>query len=425
MVPAALLVDDGGPEAGGPDTPDGPALDRLGAALVVAEVTVLAVGPADPVALERSIIGFLVNRRAELDRRAAELEAQLARYALLGRGLDAQAAAIGAFLGRAVVIEGRSGETLAIHAPGEVPATAAAVAQYLARPSSGVALRVGIAGPAGDPGPGGRLVLLGDQVPDEFERIAAERVAGLLGVELARGAALRQASEESRRRDPLPKDGPPWVVLLASQDGGEGTADLAAREAARGDLQLLFSDRRLVLRGTAESLELRVVAAAPADDQDGLAIARRIADHLGRTVAVSRPFGEPGERPAAEAAARATLEAAVALPDPPPIAVAARLPAYLLLGSLRNVPDGQRQAHDLLAPILVGRPERQAERLETLRAVLGSASMGDAAERLGVHRNTIAYRVRRLEELTGWDLGDPDLRYALETAVRIVQSAQS
>jgi purine catabolism regulator len=167
------------------------------------------------------------------------------------------------------------------------------------------------------------------------------------------------------------------------------------------------------------------VAAAPADDLDGMAIARRIADHLGRTVAVSRPFGEPGERPAAEAAARATLEAAVALPDPPPIAVAARLPAYLLLGSLRNVPDGQRQAHDLLAPVLVGRPERQAERLETLRAVLGSASMGDAAERLGVHRNTIAYRVRRLEALTGWDLGDPDLRYALETAVRIVQSAQS
>ena len=149
-----------------------------------------------------------------------------------------------------------------------------------------------------------------------------------------------------------------------------------------------------------------------------------MAEYLDRTVALSRPFHEPGARPAAEAAARATLESAGLLPEPPSVALAARLPAYQLLGSLRSLPDGTRQARELLAPILVGRAELQAERLATLRAVLGSASLGEAATRLGVHRNTIAYRVARLEQLAEWDLGDPDLRFTLALAARLVQDAQ-
>jgi purine catabolism regulator len=188
---------------------------------------------------------------------------------------------------------------------------------------------------------------------------------------------------------------------------------------------LLMSPRRLVLRGSSESLELRLVAAAPSDDPGGLATAERLATFLGRTVAVSRPFTEPGSRPEAEAAARATLEAADLLADPPRVVRAARLPAYLLIGSVRNLPDGVRQARELLGPILVGRPEVQHERLETLRAVLGSPSLNEAASRLGIHRNTVAYRVSRMETLAEWDLADPELRFALELAVRVVQNAQA
>jgi purine catabolism regulator len=186
-----------------------------------------------------------------------------------------------------------------------------------------------------------------------------------------------------------------------------------------------MSPRRLVLRGSSESLELRLVAAAPADDPAGLATADRLATFLQRTVAVSRPFTEPSARPAAEAAPRATLEAADLLVDPPPVVRAARLPAYLLLGNIGNLPNGVSQARELLDPILVGRPEVQRERLDTLRAVLGSPSLNEAAARLGVHRNTVAYRIARLEELAGWDLADPELRFALELAVRVVQKAQT
>jgi hypothetical protein len=410
-VPAVVLVEgDGGAEA----------VEALGRAAAEAGLTVLKVGRADPIALERSVIGFLVNRRAELDRRAADLEGQLARLALLGRGLDVLAAAIGSFLGRAVVIEGRRGDPIAVHAPGELPGAGAAVTRYLATPAA-AALRVVIPAPTDEPGAGGRLVLLGDDPPNELERIAADRIAALLALELARDAAVRQAREETRRGDPLPAEGPPWVVILARQAAADRPDDIAAREETRAELRLLVSPRRLALRGTSESLEVRLVAAAPADDSEGLQIAARIAAFLGRVVAVSRPFEEPGARPAAEASARATLEAAESLDTPPPVARASRLPAYLLLGNVRNLPDGLRQARELLAPVLVGREAVQQDRLRTLQAVLEAGSLGEAAARLGVHRNTIAYRVGRLEELGGWDLSDPDLRFALSVATRILR----
>jgi DNA-binding PucR family transcriptional regulator len=37
-----------------------------------------------------------------------------------------------------------------------------------------------------------------------------------------------------------------------------------------------------------------------------------------------------------------------------------------------------------------------------------------------VHRNTVAYRIEAIQRETGWDLRDPDLRLALQLAIRIV-----
>lgn len=392
----------------------------LGAAAARGGVTVLRTSGDDAAALERSVIGFIVNRRAELDRRAGALEAQLARLSLAGGGLDSLAAAIGSFLGRAVAIEGRRGDPIAIHTPAELASGPPAVSRYLARPSA-AALRVPIPAPADEPAAGGRLVLLGDEPPTEMERIAGERIAALLALELARDAAIRQAREQSRRAEPLPADGPPWVVVVARQGATDATLDRGTREETRAALRQLVPARRLSLRGTSESIELRLVAAAPPDDPDGLLIAGRIASFLGQSVAVSTPFSDPGDRPAAEAAARTTLEATEVLEDPPAVARANRLAAYRLLGSVMNLPDGQRQARELLAPVLVGRRGVQEERLKTLQAVLESASLAEAAARLGVHRNTIAYRVGRLEALGGWDLADPDLRVALSLATRILR----
>jgi hypothetical protein len=258
-----------------------------------------------------------------------------------------------------------------------------------------------------------------------IDRAAASRIAGLLALELARDEEVGRAIDTARR-ETLPGDGPPWVVIVGRQpdDAGDTAATAEAREALRRDLRAIAPARRLTLRGSAQSVEVRVVAAAPADDPDGLALAGRIGALLGRVVGVSRQFADPDGRSAAEADARATMEAAERLSTPPAVARADRLPAYRLLGNLHNLPEGERQARSLLAPLLRGRADVRREHLATLRAVLDQPGLAEAADALGVHRNTVAYRVRRIEAATGWRLSDPDLRFPLALALRLVQDDQ-
>ncbi len=453
---AALLLIEGEPST---PAPTEHVLETLAAAAAAVALPTLRHGRVDTAMLERSVIGFLVNRRAELDRQAALLEAQLEALALANGELAALVGAIGSWLGRAVVLEGRRGDALAIHAPADVPDAALAVQRYLARPRS-VALRVALpAAPVGAAGaalasapgavggsasasglvPGstpvpsartltgrsvGSLALLGDRPVSELERVVTERIAAILALELVRDESVRRARDTTRRGEALPAAGPPWVVLLADQTPPGEATSLEQREELRRELRLLAPARRLVLRGDAASLELRAVLAGSPDDPAALTLAGRIATFLARTVALSRPISDPADRPVAEAESRATLEAVRPLANPPQVAEANLLAAYRLLGGLHNVPDGIRQARTLLGPLLVGRPADRSERLATLRALLDHPGPGDAAVALGVHRNTVAYRTHRIEALTGWRLADPDLRLALGIALRIMQSAQ-
>lgn len=423
-----LLVE--GEEPGDGDGPiaAGPAADRLEAlvaALASSTLPALRVPRADVAALERSVIGFLVTRGAELDRQAALLEARLERLALEGGGVAALVAAISTFLGRPVALEGRRGDALAVHAPADAPDAGPAVARYHARPRQAVALRAPL--PAAG-GMAGSLALLGERPVGELERVSVARIAGLLALELSRDEAVRRARDQARRAEALPPAGPPWVVLLARQRT-PGTQDDTTdarerREAARREIRLLAPARRLALRGDADSLEIRAVLAVDPTggaDPGGLGVATRMASLLDRTVAVSRPFASALDRPAAEAEARATLESAEGLVEPPRVARATRLPAYRLLSALHNLPDGERLSRALFEPLLAGRVDVRREHLATLRALADHGGVNEAAAALGVHRNTIAYRVRRIEELTGWRLSDPEIRLPLAVALQLVQ----
>jgi len=383
--------------------------------VVAAEVPAFRLAGADESALERAVLGYLVNERAELERQVTRLESDLQSVALAGGGLEAMAAAIAGFFHRAVAIEDAEGSIVALHVPPE-PATAAlAAARYESR-------RAPIALGRDLPG-SGRFALLGDRPSSELEEAAAERIAIVLALESARDAALRRTRD--RTAEALPAAGPPWVVVMARQVRPGEELPLSERERRRERVRRLAPARRLVLRGDASSIELRGVGAAVPDDPLGLELADRMASLLGRSVAVSRPFDDPGARPAADAEARALLEAGdeLALVQvPPPVLRADRLAQYQLLGSLHNLPDGERHARELLAPLLAGSGRARVERLTTLRKFLDGAGPADAAGALGVHRNTVAYRLRRIEAMTGWDLRDADLGFALSLALRIVRN---
>lgn len=75
----------------------------------------------------------------------------------------------------------------------------------------------------------------------------------------------------------------------------------------------------------------------------------------------------------------------------------------------------------LLAPLVAYGP--RADLMASLRAYLDSNGHWDAAaQRLGVHRHTLRYRMKRVTELLGCDLDDPGVRaelwFALEAARR-------
>lgn len=374
--------------------------------------------------LERSAIGFIVNARAELEARAAALELELERAALAGAGADGLAAVISRFFARPVAIEADDGSVLAVHAGAESAASAPAVSGYLRR-RRGAALRVPL--PVS-----GALVLLGPAPISDLERIASARIAPFLALSIAAPAVA--SGGRSRGGERMPSDGPPWVVMVARQLDADSDTTVAQREDLRAALRQLEPARRLSLRGDASSLEVRAVAAASPTDPTATEIGARVSRRLGRPVAISEAFTSAGDRGVREANARATLEAFEALPLAERRAVAGAdgsiviraelLPALRLIGGLAALPDATRHARALLEPLLGGSRTRDAHALATLRAVLDHAGMAESAAALGIHRNTLAYRLTSIERRTGWRLSDPLLRFGLALAVRFVQTDQ-
>jgi len=91
----------------------------------------------------------------------------------------------------------------------------------------------------------------------------------------------------------------------------------------------------------------------------------------------------------------------------------------------QSVTEAQALVSRVLGPLIAHDTGHGTAYVDTLRAVLESPGLNEAATRLGVHRNTVAHRIARLEQLADWDLSDPDLRFALGLALRIVHDAQS
>jgi hypothetical protein len=258
----------------------------------------------------------------------------------------------------------------------------------------------------------------------ERDRIACERVAPLLALEIVRVAAELPANAGRGETRTLPVEGPPWVAIAARQPRPH-EADV---QALRRELRLLAGPRRFMLRGSNESLEVRIIAVADASDPGAQEIAKKVAKRLNRPVAVSKAFSDPAARPAAEAEARAALEALERRvggrsgSGGAQVVRADLLPAHRLLGAVAAIPDGRRQALALLEPLLSGTPAARKQRIATLRAILDTPGAAEASSSLGVHRNTTAYRVKRIEEITGWDLREADLRLALSLALRILDA---
>lgn len=100
------------------------------------------------------------------------------------------------------------------------------------------------------------------------------------------------------------------------------------------------------------------------------------------------------------------------------IARTADLGVYRLLLALRKSGDLQPFVERELAP-LRNTPRREEHLLETLEVYLAcNGNLSEAARRLHLHRNSLLYRLHHIRDLLGHDLENPELRLALQLALK-------
>ncbi len=245
----------------------------------------------------------------------------------------------------------------------------------------------------------------------------------VLSTESAEGHALEQsavAGEAELRRRRLAR-------MLVRETPAEVSVVRAAADEARWPLPRTVAvlavtgqerepvASHLGVEAISDTIGETLVAVIPDPDGPGrrAAIERAIRDAgatagLGTTVA----WGN-----AAVSLARAT--AALALADESPaLIVASEHAGRLLLRSDQSL--AEELAADQLAPLAELSPRQRERMLDTLRAWLAEQGrLSPVAARLGVHPQTVRYRLARLRELFGEALDDPDERFWLELALRV------
>ena len=124
-------------------------------------------------------------------------------------------------------------------------------------------------------------------------------------------------------------------------------------------------------------------------------------------------------RPAqGRALGRSLLEARAALDT-----AAAPVASYHDLGSLELMLSLPNAALEAFVDRVLGPAVQNAWLIDSLSALLDTGCRwSDAAERLGVHRHTLRYRMERLREQTGRHPDDPEQRMELWLAVKANQA---
>src|ERR1700682_4681246 len=268
------------------------------------------------------------------------------------------------------------------------------------------------------------------------ERAAAEverRLRGDLVEEvLAGGLEAEEGERVARRAERLGPRLPPraWVMVLEPDDD-ETEAALSARgeldrlDAALSGLGPSRLPASLTLVGPASAVFL-----VPDEVASDLATVEKLA---GQVLAAAAPVMKPGTASVGignlangvAELARSHVEARQALRLTRRAGGRGRVASYRSLGAFRLLlevqsPDALRRfVNELLGTLLTYAQSRDTPLLETLEALAAARWVRRAASRqLGIHINSMSYRVERIQSLTGLQLDDPETRVAISIALR-------
>ncbi|MCA9863519.1 MAG: helix-turn-helix domain-containing protein, partial [Thermomicrobiales bacterium] len=120
------------------------------------------------------------------------------------------------------------------------------------------------------------------------------------------------------------------------------------------------------------------------------------------------------------AEARQALLLGRRLSGPGHLTLFGELGVYRLIFAAESLPELGDLYQQTLGGLIAYDKQNNAGLVSTLNAFFtANGSPKEAAERLGVHRNTVLYRLDRIREITGYDLEDSGVRMRLHLALHI------
>ncbi len=405
----------------------------------------------------------IVNRQSVLMSRGEAIHRRFTKLMLDGAGVPEVLTALARTIANPVVLQ-RAGGEIVYHATHFADAAdVLAGLDEVAAGAPGAPDSFAAAVPVGGDDDWGRLIVLAlDSGLDEFDLVAVERAVGLIALELlrhsqeeilaarVRGSFLNAVlegtlSEEGARREAAAAGfaGEPELLLPVSVvrvSGGKGNGDDHDRDEP--GWALVWRDVRNELAGE----ELPLVAGPAADggqmlvviglrDADQRAAA---ADRLARALstAARRHVGPAGEHivavgPASDswtglhAALREAVEGAPAAAPSEGWHDVSQPDVDRLLWQLRDTASLDVFVRRQLDPLIEHDRQRKPELLPTLEAFLEhGARKTETAKTLQLERQSLYYRLDRIEEIVGADLSDGVTRLRLHLALRALRQVE-
>jgi len=273
------------------------------------------------------------------------------------------------------------------------------------------------------------LELAKERATAEVERrLRGDLVEEVLAGGLDTDEAERIARQAERLGHRLPQRA--WVVVLEADDD-----KTEAALAARGQQDRLDGALNGIVRSRLPgSLTLVRPASAvflvPDELAPDLATVEKLAAQI---LAAAAPVMKPGSASVGigniangvSELARSHIEARQALRLTRRAGSRGHVASYRSLGAFRLLLEVQspealrRFVEELLGPLLQYAQSRDTPLLETLEALSAARWIRRAAARqLGIHINSMTYRVERIQALTGLQLDDPETRVAISIALR-------
>lgn len=434
--------------------------------------------------IEKSVIGLIVNRRAELEQRGVQIYRQLAQQTIENRGIEAIIETLAEITEKPVAVEDDRGALELYHSPPRWSISREELVAALREPdgprdwfggqplvsTSPPVLRRPLTAPGWSRFvapivvgklPVGYLSIVGrDDELDEIDRVATGRAAAVCALEISKRQAINEAEKRIRSDflddlfagrftseaamtsrgqllgfDPLRQ----YAVIVFDLDTSSAYLEwLSDHDDQRSaHLRQVFSrglteelartNPGALLRQNAESAAALYPLAPGQTNADLLAqieyIRQRVASRLeGMTVsaAVGHLYPRVFDAPRAYREAEQALTVALRLFGPNRTTAFDDLGIYRLLFHLHGTPELASFYDETLGKIVQHDERHGSDLVPTLKAFFTAhGNLSRTAELLYLHRNTVSYRLQRIEELSGLHLDDEQDRFRLQLALKV------